>query len=217
MRRAAIVPLWIALLALAQGCPSTGRGRRPDDAAAPAGERSKGCVECHGLLDAPTMHDRGTVELGCTDCHGGDAAAKEKEEVHVRPRHPERWPSSANPEVPGTLYNEESPEFIRFVNPGDLRVAGLTCGRCHASQVRRVRKSMMAAGTMLWGAALYNNGVVPYKNPRHAEAYAPDGTPLQLRDTPAPTPEETARTGRLPSLDPLSRFEIGQPSNILRV
>src|SRR5207245_2859583 len=32
-----------------------------------------------------------------------------------------------------------------------------------------------------------------------------------------PTPEETLRKGILPFLDPLPRFEVGQPSNVLRV
>ena len=64
-----------------------------------------------------------------------------------------------------TLLNHESPEFIRFVNPGDLRVAHISCGTasCHGTQVRQVRKSMMTHGCMFWGAALYNNGSVPFK------------------------------------------------------
>ncbi|MHC4954797.1 MAG: hypothetical protein ACYTGZ_13005 [Planctomycetota bacterium] len=178
-------------------------------------ETDASCVHCHGLLDAPTMHPRGSVTIGCTDCHGGDATAYEKEKSHVRPRYPELWPTSANPERLYTGLNREDPAWIRFVNPGDLRVAGVTCGECHPSEVRRVRKSMMAHGAMLWGAALYNNGVVPYKNPRHGEAYAPDGTPLRIRTIDRAV--DTARKGQLPFLDPLPRFEIGQPSNILRV
>ena len=98
-----------------------------------AGETSRTCVECHGELDAPTMHASAAVRIGCTECHGGDATAKEKERSHVQPRHPEFWPTSANPERLASRINHESPEFIRFVNPGDLRVASVTCGGCHAS------------------------------------------------------------------------------------
>ena len=67
-----------------------------------------------------------------------------------------------------TLLNHESPEFIRFVNPGDLRVAHMSCGTagCHSAEVAQNRKSMMTHGCMLWGAALYNNGSVPYKRAR---------------------------------------------------
>lgn len=179
----------------------------------PGRETTKGCVTCHTDVDAPTMHESGTVEIGCTDCHGGDALAAEKDKAHVQPRHPDLWPSSANPERSYAAINDEDPEFLRFVNPGDLRVAGLTCGPCHASEVRRVRRSMMAHGAMLWGAALYNNGVVPFKNPRFGEAYAPDGTPLKLEAGGAWDPSR----GQLPYLLPLPRFEVGQPSNILRV
>jgi hypothetical protein len=201
---------WIPLLLLAacHARAAATSGRAPP----PAAETSAGCVSCHGSIDAPTMHDSPAVEIGCTECHGGNGAATTKEEGHVHPRRPENWPTSGNPERLAARLNDESPEFIRFVNPGDLRVAGATCGKCHASEVRRVRRSMMATGAMLWGAALYNNGVVPYKNPRHGEAYAPDGTPLRLIGR-----EPDPNRGRLPFLDPLPRFEIGQPGNILRV
>ena len=37
-------------------------------------------------------------------------------------------PVPANPVRSYTLLNHESPEFIRFVNPGDLRVAHISCG-----------------------------------------------------------------------------------------
>jgi len=179
----------------------------------PGRETTRGCVACHTGVDEPTMHESGTVAIGCTDCHGGDATSTEKEQAHVKPRHPELWPTSANPQRSYAAINDEDPEFLRFVNPGDLRVAGLTCGPCHASEVRRVRRSMMAHGAMLWGAALYNNGIVPFKSPRFGEAYAPDGTPLRLD---AGGPVDPAK-GQLPFLDPLPRFEIGQPGNILRV
>src|SRR5688500_18921928 len=35
--------------------------------------KSAGCITCHTSTDEPTMHPTGTVSLGCTDCHGGDA------------------------------------------------------------------------------------------------------------------------------------------------
>ena len=178
----------------------------------PGRETNASCVECHGLLDAPTMHPSGNVKIGCTDCHGGDATQSKKEQSHVQPRHPEFWPTSGNPVRLYANLNREDPSFIRFVNPGDLRVAGVACGKCHASEVHRVRKSMMAHGAMLWGAALYNNGIYPFKNPRFGEAYAPDGTALRLLTTGA-----DIEKGQLSLLDPLPRFAIGQPGNILRV
>ena len=72
---------------------------------------------------------------------------------------------------------KESAEFIRFVNPGDLRVAHLSCGSsgCHSGDVHNVRKSLMTTGSMLWGAALYNNGAFPQKRPAFGESYSRAG------------------------------------------
>ncbi|MCW8138776.1 MAG: hypothetical protein KIT58_07715, partial [Planctomycetota bacterium] len=206
--------------------------------------RTKGCVSCHtgqtephpDPLD-PSQPGRFADLIGCTDCHGGDAkvvvpagaspgspaylAAREK--AHVLPKHPERWPTAANPELSYTAWLDESWEFVRFVNPGDLRVAALSCGSsgCHGQDVedhvRRTQKSMMAHGGMLWSAALYNNGAVPFKQARFGESYGPHGEPQRLLTDPPPTPEEVATKGVLPFLDPLPRFEVGQPSNILRI
>jgi hypothetical protein len=115
--------------------------------------------------------------------------------------------------------NHESPEFVRFVNPGDLRVAHLSCGTtgCHADQVLRVRKSMMTHGAMLWGAALYNNGSVPFKAARFGESYSMNGAPQRLQTVPPPTEVEIAKKGVVPFLDPLPRFEASQPGNVLRI
>ena len=99
-----------------------------------------------------------------------------------------------------TKWLKEDPDYIKFVNPGDLRVAEETCGRsgCHTAEVQRVRTSMMTHGAMLWGAALYNNGAFPLKNPHFGESYSRDGTPQRLRTYPPPTAEETEKKGVLP-------------------
>jgi hypothetical protein len=75
---------------------------------------------------------------------------------------------------------------------------------------------MMATGAMLWGAALYNNGSMPFKNYRFGESYSPDGTQQMLQTVPQPTAEETHKKGILPFLEPLPRWEITQMGNILR-
>src|SRR6185503_4473437 len=109
--------------------------------------KSAGCLTCHTQTDATTMHLNPAVKLGCTDCHGGnssvrltggaqrgsDAYTKAFESAHVLPRFPKSWhyPSSANPERTYTLLNRESPEFIRFINPSDYRMAKESCGACH--------------------------------------------------------------------------------------
>lgn len=184
--------------------------------AAEAHAKSTGCLSCHQQVRDP--HFKDTLRLGCTDCHGGDPNSTDKRTAHVASRFPEAWPTSANPERTWTLLNHESPEFIRFVNPGDLRVAHISCGTvgCHAGEVHTNRKQIMTSGAMLWGAALYNNGSVPYKRARHGEFYSMNGSPLRAVSVPPPTPFELAR-GVVPYLDPLPRFEASQPGNILRI
>jgi len=180
--------------------------------------KSRGCIECHKGSDQHTMHKSPNVVLGCVDCHGGNSApGLTMKKAHVTPRFPELWPTSANPNDSTVLLNHESPEFIQFVNPGDLRVASQACGLCHEKEIKDVGHSMMRHGAMLWGAALYNNGSAPDKNYRYGQAYGTDGVPLRLTNPTPITPEDTKKNGILPYLDPLPRFAISQPSNILRI
>ena len=41
-----------------------------------ADAKSKGCISCHVRTDSASMHPTDTVQLGCTDCHGGNSDAK---------------------------------------------------------------------------------------------------------------------------------------------
>jgi len=180
--------------------------------------KSAGCLECHKGIDMLSMHASPNVVLGCTDCHGGNPTpGLTMRKAHVEPRNKVFWESSANPSDSSVLLNHESADFIQFVNPGDLRVAERACGSCHASEVSRTGHSMMRHGAMLWGAALYNNGAFPLKNYRYGQAYGPNGEMLRLVNPYIPTPEETRTNGVLAFLDPLPRFVLGQPSNILRI
>ena len=187
-----------------------------DQSQADADKKSRGCLECHAGVEP--MHVSKNVVLGCTDCHGGNATpGLTQRQAHVTPRNPAFWESSANPNDSSVLLNHESAEFIQFVNPGDLRVAEKTCGLCHGEIVRDVSHSMMRHGAMLWGAALYNNGAYPAKNYRFGQAYGPDGVPLRLESPVPVTPEMMEFHGLLPFLDPLPRFELSQPGNLLRI
>src|ERR1043166_9755268 len=137
----------------------------------------EGCLKCHDKIEpmhrfGPTATldklDNGKDALGltCTSCHGGNPVAITKEEAHVQPRFPKEWIPQGKfrvPERSGPLLNRESAEFVRFLNPGDLRVAETTCGSsdCHSTQAKGATRSMMTHGAMLWGAALYNNGGFP--------------------------------------------------------
>jgi hypothetical protein len=198
-----------------------------------ADRKSTGCISCHTSTDEPTMHPTKTVHLGCTDCHGGNVSVSvapgtagnsaeynsAKVKAHVQPRDPSFKNRSALPERAYTKWLKESTEYIKFVNPGDLRVAPETCGAvgCHAAETRAVSTSMMTHAGLLWGAALYNNGGYPAKNTRFGESYDRDGKPESIKTFPKPTPEETRLKGVLPELDPLFRWETSQPGNVLRV
>jgi hypothetical protein len=192
---------------------------------AEATAKSAACVGCHQGARDP--HYKATVRLGCTDCHGGTLPEGNDPRTHVGrgcpaappSRNPDAWRAgSANPVRSYTLLNHENPDLIRFVNPGDLRVSHISCGTtgCHAQEVRQVHKSMMTHGCMLWGSALYNNGAVPFKVPRFGEFYSMNGVPLRAQTVPPPTPFEMKR-GVIPFLDPLPRFEVAQPGNVLRI
>jgi hypothetical protein len=198
-----------------------------------ADRKSVGCISCHTSTDEPTMHPTKTVHLGCTDCHGGISSItiahgtaanspeynSAKEKAHVQPRDAAFKDRSALPESVYTKWLKESADYIKFVNPGDLRVAPETCGAsgCHAAETRAVSTSMMTHAGLLWGAALYNNGGYPTKNTRFGESYDRDGKPRAIKTFPKPTPEETRTKGVMPELDPLYRWEISQPGNVLRV
>ena len=193
--------------------------------------KSVGCMSCHTATDRHTMHQNPGVILGCTDCHGGDAkvdaAGLKREEpaymealrkAHVLPRNEKawHWPSSATPERTYTLLNKESPEFVRFMNPGDLRAAREACGACHLAIIQASERSLMATSAMLWGGAAYNNGILPYKRYILGEAYTHDGQPATILNPVKPDVFLTSK-GILPSLAALPAWETIPPSDIFRV
>ena len=166
------------------------------------------------------MHRDNLARAGCTDCHGGDAGPMRdkslakgspqfeqiQKQAHVQPTLDIWKDSAANP--PEVWYQtiKETAEFIRFDNPGDLRIADASCGQCHAEEVRNVNKGMMRHGGMLWGAALYNNGSFPFKNTHvrrvlHARRTAGD----RLHHAAADRERRPSATGILPFLSPLFR------------
>nr|WP_235506749.1 hypothetical protein [Altererythrobacter sp. Root672] len=210
---------------------------------APAGQsladmasKSDGCYSCHVRTDAPTMHESPAVRLGCTDCHGGDATVtgnselehddpayvSARERAHVLPLYPGSWhyPSSANPERSYALLNRESPEFVKFVNPSDYRVAREACGACHVETIEAAERSLMASGAMLWGGAAYNNGILPFKNYLLGEAYTREGEPAKIVSAGNPpgtvTPAQQAR-GALAELYPLPTWQVVPPGDVFRV
>jgi hypothetical protein len=209
-----------------------------------ADAKTAGCLTCHTATDAPTMHNPAAdLRIGCADCHGGDADvfaagltkdsegyAEARDRAHVLPSYPESWhvPHSANPKHSYALLNKESPEFIRFVNPSDYRVARESCGNCHMREILAAERSMMATGAMLWGGAAYNNGILPFKKYVLGEAYTRNGEAAAIcspgepvDDNPMGCPTEPSLAaqarGALPFLAPLPTWQVIPPADIFRV
>ncbi|MEO8359002.1 MAG: multiheme c-type cytochrome [Vicinamibacteria bacterium] len=202
--------------------------------------KSVGCVSCHTSSGHKTMHENPGVVIGCIDCHGGDpkvmnpgetpvvaqnagraalsAYAEARDAAHILPDDPKAWRngSSGNPQASYTLLNRESSEFIRFMNPGDLRVARLACGSCHLPIVQASERSLMSTSAMFWAAAAYNNGILPFKHATMGEAYTQNGAPAMLRNPIDPSPELAAK-GIVASLFPLPAWETVPPADVFRV
>ena len=201
--------------------------------------KSAGCVSCHTESDSKTMHQSQAIRLGCTDCHGGRADVfnpesgvvaaghgssnynEARDQAHVLPNYPDAWhyPHSATPERTYTLLNRESPEFVRFINPSDYRIVKESCGACHMETIEASIRSMHSTGALLWGAASYNNGILPFKNYILGESYNRDGEPVVLTGPVLPEDiEEQARAkGILPQLFPLPAWETIKQADVFRV
>jgi hypothetical protein len=138
--------------------------------------------------------------------------------AHVMPRYPDAWayPNSANPQGAYALSNKEAPEFIRFNNPADLRIAREACGACHMPIIQAAERSIMATSAMLWGGAAYNNGILPFKRYILGEAYTREGKPALLKNPVEPDERMTAR-GILPSLAPLPTWQTIPPADVFRI
>ncbi|MES2301577.1 MAG: cytochrome c3 family protein, partial [Pseudomonadota bacterium] len=227
--------------------PAAPRGQPGDTAEeqwAFVDKKNAGCVSCHTKSDHRTMHASPAVVLSCADCHGGNTKVVANKswnrnsmeymgalkDAHVLPKYPVAWgwPSSANPKRSYALMGKESPEFIRFVNPSDYRVARESCGACHMTIIEASERSLMSTGAMLWGGAAYNNGIVPFKNYLFGESFTRGGEPALLKSGSKEigpdgkpmwgtvTPKEKAR-GALPIMYPLPRWHTIPPGDVFRV
>ncbi len=138
--------------------------------------------------------------------------------AHVQPTLPDTWryPSSTNPRAGFTVLNKESPEFVRFVNPSDLRVAREACGACHMPIIQAAERSIMATGAMLFGGAAYNNGILPFKRYILGEAYTREGEPASIKN-PVEPDEKMTKRGILPQLFPLPSWQTTPPADPFRI
>jgi len=213
--------------------------------------KSEGCYSCHVRTDRPTMHATPAVRLGCTDCHGGDAREfgdpklgyedpsnkAVMKRAHPQPTLPGAWgETSANPKRSYTLLNKEAPEYIRFVNPSDYRVAREACGACHLEIIEAAERSLMSTAAMFWAGGAYNNGIVPFKKSIFGEAYTRTGEPAcvlspssllsaeEYKEACKPSfasekilSDSETKRGALARLYPLPRWSVMPPSDVFRV
>lgn len=200
------------------------------------GQPSESCFQCHKGIEPmhslsrptdmfvpPDAERRGVDRQGltCVDCHGGvgnlpGTGEATKEASHVAPRNPAVFSSSANPVDSYAALNEESPEFVRFMNPSDFRVADETCGRCHTSILRSMRKSIMSHNAMVHNAGLYNNGSIETKVALFGETFDRNGRASELVDTTPPS-RGARQHGALKKLVPHPEFQISTIKDPLRI
>jgi hypothetical protein len=150
------------------------------------------CVTCHapagrgnqGLEDPHSWY-----YVKCTECHGGDPTATTQTAAHVA------IPAvMQNPQYEGRsnvlyYYNyltthgletfEGGLEFLRFINPSDLRVVDQTCGKssaCHADKAASFKGSVILTSPGLLDASIYRAGVKRSINTGSGDVAARDFT-----------------------------------------
>ncbi len=148
-----------AALTLAGGCGRGDLNTAPRTGGSPWEEATGNCIACHQGIEAAHPY----YPLGCAHCHGGNPKATRKEEAHVQAKAP--LPNDATV-LPEDYFDKE---YLRFVNPTNLRVVQTTCGQtgqglgtaCHASYVSDLKKSMMATTTGHLAGGAWENGLLP--------------------------------------------------------
>lgn len=186
-----------------------------------------GCTDCHGG-DATVRWNGPEKPVGslafnpskaARDPHYDPPYRAALDKAHIQPRNEKFWqyPASANPPESYAKLNAEDPAYVRFINPGDLRVARDACGACHLPIIQAQERSLMSTAAMLWGGASYNNGILPFKRYILGEAYTKDGQPAGLKNPVDPSDALYVHKGILPSLAPLPAWETVPPADIFRV
>ena len=109
------------------------------------------CLDCHRPAGVGIETAHPWASLRCVDCHGGRSPADDLASAHVAK------PSGiGNPKQLAADQLDQLPEaYLRFINPGDLRVASISCGSqnpnsmvgvtgCHQGVVDKVKRSVMS-------------------------------------------------------------------------
>lgn len=129
----------------------------PDVQDVPPGEG--GCVGCHRPI-GPTGERHGIEDahpwfpLACTDCHGGEPLANTVEDAHPRALgFPSFLKDMSSDQLDNLARFSRNRDYLRFINPGDMRVADVGCGSnnpanpgsgCHQDKVDTLPLSVMS-------------------------------------------------------------------------
>jgi hypothetical protein len=113
------------------------------------------CLSCHEGVEP--IHPKGGVKAtDCVICHGGDPKGTTIGAAHVAI--PLDWAEIRGDGLPGApdgfikdmapdQLDRIDPDYLRFINPGDIRVVDKTCGTCHAGHAATVKNSIMTTNT----------------------------------------------------------------------
>jgi hypothetical protein len=125
------------------------------------------CLSCHAGIEPA---HRTFAEGECTICHGGDGSATAQAAAHVAiPADWEKIRGTGLPPAPYGFIKDFAPDqlarldpaYLRFLNPGDIRVVNETCGRCHPEHVEFMRNSVMTTNAGHYYPPLFLAGFQP--------------------------------------------------------
>src|SRR5436190_11234291 len=195
-----------------------------------------GCADCHGgdpnvrWTGAPVPTRKAAPRVEHPEIAHGLGTGEEEEyqspyppeyqaaidKAHILPSFPQVFRNSANPERSYSFLARESREFVRFVNPSDYRVAREACGACHMPIISAAERSLMANAAMFWGAAAYNNGILPYKFSILGEVYDKNSVAGILK-LPVEIDANMHNHDVLGSIAPMPSWETTPPGDVFRV
>lgn len=171
------------------------------------------CQVCHAPRDADgQVHGieqaHPGVELRCTDCHGGTAWVcdgelggdrdnpdcdgewvYDKQQAHVLSASGARYLKNLS----ASELDEVDPDYLRFINPGDFRVADQSCGVCHEHAMDVVPRSTMAHTAGELAVARYRSGAQSVTTGDYGAVAVED---------PSPDPDDACTSARLERFEP---------------
>lgn len=176
-RRLAVVTAALALLGLS-GCTDVVERR--------VFHRSA-CEVCHAPLTDGVPHGIETAHpwhyVSCTTCHGGQdrvcdgtlggtpeaptcdgAWVYDEARSHVSPGGGPAYLKNLSP----AALDRVPPDYLRFINPGDQRVARKTCGLCHQAEVKAQEMALMRHTAGELAVARWRGGKQPSPLPLFA-------------------------------------------------